>query len=246
MADGNGRLLSRFKVGDALIETGTFDGSGILSGLRAGFKNIVTIELDVERWRAAKDCFGPEFLTDNGLEGVTIETLWGKSENQLRHESVKALANSNPTFMLDAHWSGEGTAGEPGYDPWMHELEAIRDVMAGSSSTSFVIMIDDVDPTGPRGYDEVCKMVKGFFPNARTSFERGSHPQYYHYFGEGLTPWNIPGSEEAKIKKASEIGAMLAKISDEKKAAELECIKQGYLSLTTHTAPSILVAFVGQ
>lgn len=146
MADGTGRLLRRYKIGPAFIETGTFDGSGIISGLRAGFSKIVTIELDDDRWRAVRDSFGQDFITDNDLQGVEITTLWGSSEWMLCHPIIRDLAHSSPTFMLDAHWSGSGTAGEPGYDPWDHELKAIAECTTGAPP--FVIMLDDVEPSG--------------------------------------------------------------------------------------------------
>lgn len=242
MADGTGRLLRRYKIGPAFIETGTFDGSGIISGLRAGFSKIVTIELDDDRWRAVRDSFGQDFITDNDLQGVEITTLWGSSEWMLCHPIIRDLAHSSPTFMLDAHWSGSGTAGEPGYDPWDHELKAIAECTTGAPP--FVIMLDDVEPTGPRGKAAVEELVRRYFPAAEFSFECGSHPQYYKSSEDGMHPWSVPGSEADKIKRAAEVTELMANETRQARISELLSLKQGYLSLTTHTDPSILVAVI--
>jgi len=242
MADGTGALLREFKRGDAFIETGTFDGSGILSGLRAGFSKIATIELDDERWLAVRDNFGEQFLVDNNLTGVEITTLWGSSEWMLRHPLIRDYASLSPTYMLDAHWSGEGTAGEAGYDPWEHELDAIAEISAGMPA---VIMLDDVEPSGPRGFEAVCELVLKRFKHARITFEHGSHPQYYRPDDTGmLIPWRIAGSDAEKIEAAKRLDDILARDLPEAKRSEMLSLKHGYLSLTRHPHPSIAVAVI--
>tara|TARA_R110002060_G_scaffold27421_1_gene37286 strand:- start:78 stop:512 length:435 start_codon:yes stop_codon:yes gene_type:complete len=144
--------------------------------------------------------------------------------------------------MLDAHWSGEGTAGEAGYDPWEHELDAIAEISAGMPA---VIMLDDVEPSGPRGFDAVCELVLKRFNHARITFEHGSHPQYYRPDDTGmLIPWRIAGSDAEKIEAAKRLDDILARDLPEAKRSEMLSLKHGYLSLTRHPHPSIAVAVI--
>ena len=138
MACGSGRLLQKYKMSDVFIETGTLDGVGIRAALRAGYKHVISIELDHEKWWSLSK--NPDFVSN---EDRCVDRLWGP----LRHPIIKRHAETtSPTYFLDAHFSGDGTAGTEGCKgPWAEELDAILDI---SGDKPFVVMIDDVAPTG--------------------------------------------------------------------------------------------------
>jgi hypothetical protein len=172
VSDGSGELLKKFKFGEVFIETGTYAGDGVTAAIKAGYRRIVSIELDDKMWAEARN---RQFYPAPG-DVVKIKLLWGPSQIMLNHPIIKdVVKGSSPTFMLDAHWCGEGTAGEPGHDPWIKELDCIYRIM-NDDSAPWVVMIDDVPPEGDRGLGFVSSLIKSRWPDAVISYEKGFHP----------------------------------------------------------------------
>jgi hypothetical protein len=90
------------------VETGTWQGDST-ARLAEIFSNVETIELDRRwYWRARR-----KFLFRRG-----IRVRRGSSPNLLRPATQPTL------YWLDAHWSGQGTAGEGHECPLLDEIRA--------------------------------------------------------------------------------------------------------------------------
>ena len=105
--------LSEYK-NPIFIETGTYNGDGVVKALESGFEQIFSIELDEGRYQNCKEKF---FDNDN------VEILLGDSGKVLP-ELLKKI-DKKVTFWLDAHYCGDGaTVGEK-WCPFKEELDAI-------------------------------------------------------------------------------------------------------------------------
>jgi len=137
------------------IETGTFYGS-TAAWASEHFDHITTIELDDRIY---------EEVTSEYNDANNIQFIKGKSQDQLR-DIVEEVPSEGAVYWLDAHYSGEGTAGNDYECPLIEELQAI-----GSSDHEAFVFIDDarlfLSPP-PQGHspedwpeiDEVINVVK--------------------------------------------------------------------------------------
>ncbi len=107
------------------FETGTLLGN-TTAWAAERFERVITVERATEFFNLAKARF---------VDNPRISTLFGDSRTHMRQ-----LAPTLPTtmFWLDAHWSGDVTAGEDDECPLLGEIEAI----AQDLDRHFV-MIDD-------------------------------------------------------------------------------------------------------
>jgi hypothetical protein len=88
-------LFRKYKRGDVFIETGTDTGAGIVAALAAGYRQVVSIDIDkgaVEFWNQRMIPSVPE---------VTV--LQGDSAQQLRALLYSDVAWQTATIWLDAH-----------------------------------------------------------------------------------------------------------------------------------------------
>jgi len=114
---------------DNFIETGTYQGEGVLEAVKAGFKNIYSVELHKELFEAAVIKF---------QDSPNIEIVNGDSASMLAQ--ILSKVDSKATFWLDGHYSGSHTAKGLKVSPVMEELAQI----AKHSIKTHNILIDDI------------------------------------------------------------------------------------------------------
>jgi hypothetical protein len=120
-----------------LIETGTYNGSGIVAALNSGFEKVYSFEIDKDLATAAQKKF-----KDNPNVTIINESSCGQEFKRL----CVALTHSC-VFWLDAHKMGTGGQIPDDY-PLSAELEGI------SFSTCYhTVLIDDVRLFGRYGVD---------------------------------------------------------------------------------------------
>jgi hypothetical protein len=111
---------------DFFIETGTYYGS-TAKWASDEFLRVKTIELSDELYNNA---------LKNNKNIKNIDFIKGESQKEL--PKITRDLNSPAIFWLDAHYSGEGTAGRDYQCPLLEEIEAI-----GESDEDNYIIIDD-------------------------------------------------------------------------------------------------------
>ena len=97
------------------IETGTYMGAGVKAALRAGFKNIYSIELDDKRFNLCKNMF-------KDYNNITI--LHGDSGKIL--PEILDKINEPATFWIDAHYCADGAMIGEKWCPLHEELNSIK------------------------------------------------------------------------------------------------------------------------
>ncbi|MFH1184355.1 MAG: hypothetical protein V1755_04860 [Chloroflexota bacterium] len=120
-----------------LVETGTFEGR-MISAVRASFRSIYSVELDIGLYLAAWARFA-------GVASVTI--LHGDSGKVLRELLPRVLEPC--VFWLDAHFSGGNTIRGDKDSPIIDELNALDD---HASRFDDVVLIDDAREFGRGDY----------------------------------------------------------------------------------------------
>lgn len=153
-------ILQKYKGGSLLFfETGTSEGDSTQTALDAGFKYVLTVELDRATHTRAYERF-------RGNDGVTV--AFGSSVEILE----KTLPDvSMPTlFFLDAHLpcDAENT-------PMGIELELISKLCP----VECTIIIDDMRLLGHQKWaltlENLVKLVNTLFPKHNIAFEDNAH-----------------------------------------------------------------------
>lgn len=121
-------LLSQYAEGDTFVETGTYVGDTVQLALDYGFKNIHSIELNLELYRICAKRFEDR---DN------VKIWLGESQDRM-DEILQSLVGQ-ATFWLDAHASGPLAGGRFGGSPLVQELNTI----GKHYINNHVIIIDD-------------------------------------------------------------------------------------------------------
>jgi glycosyltransferase involved in cell wall biosynthesis len=110
------------------VETGTALGRGVKAALRAGFKEIYSIEENQDLWAFNQAQF---------KDAANVHILQGESRNHL--PKILATLDNPATFWLDAHCTGGGLNGGQAPYPLLEELHIIRDCTIHSHT----LLIDD-------------------------------------------------------------------------------------------------------
>jgi hypothetical protein len=151
------RYRSRYRL-LTLVETGTFHGH-MLEAVQDSFSLVYSIELDDALYEAACRRF---------QDHRHIHLLHGDSGHLIKE--VLSQLRGPALFWLDAHWSGEGTAGE-GVNPVERELMAILEC----SEKRHVVLIDDARLFMGKGGYPTLKHLQGLVrasrPEMRMSVE---------------------------------------------------------------------------
>jgi len=147
------------------IETGTYRGRGVTCALRSGFYNIISIELDEQLFRDAKEKFA---------EAPEVTILHGASEKLL--QGIIEKIPHPITFWLDGHFSGEGTAKGDWNCPLVAELE----IIAAHPNKNHTILIDDRRLFETEQFDglseaAVREMLLRINPNYNIYYEDGGN-----------------------------------------------------------------------
>lgn len=123
--------LQQFKRGNVFVETGTLHGDGVSKALAAGFKKIISIDIDPSIVGAARNMFSG----NNEVEIVLGDTKTVFPE-------VITKIGETCTFWLDAHWDGGIMGAE--MCPLYSELAAIM----AHPVKDHTILIDDMRLVG--------------------------------------------------------------------------------------------------
>jgi len=101
--------------GSVFIETGLWRCEGVEKAIRAGFKKIISIEIDKKIFRA-----GQKRLAKH-IESGRVSLLLGNSE-ALMGSALSLVPDSKIVFWLDGHYQG---VGQYEANPLYSELESI-------------------------------------------------------------------------------------------------------------------------
>lgn len=121
-------ILSQFAEGDTFIETGTFKGDTVQLALDYGFKNIHSIELNLELYNECAKKFEQQ---------KNVKIWHGESQDKIT--DILKTVKGQATFWLDAHASGPLPGGRYGGSPLVQEIKSIGD----HSIKNHVFIIDD-------------------------------------------------------------------------------------------------------
>jgi hypothetical protein len=145
------------------VETGSYQGDGIIAASLVNFEEIHSIELSPKYFQFCKKRFAsaPHVHVWQGDSGVVLEEVIRNI-----HEPI--------TFWLDAHFSGNDTAKGETNNPILRELEIIKN----HPIKSHVIFIDDVRLFGTEEFDsirldQVRQKLLEINPRYQISFKRG-------------------------------------------------------------------------
>lgn len=147
----------------ALIETGTFYGNGVENALKAGFKEVYSIELSPDLYQYCYEKF---------KSNPNVHIYLGDSSVVLK--DVLAKINDPVTFWLDGHYSAGVTAKGNKNSPILEEIAAIGQ----HKIKNHTILIDDVRLFGTEEFDNVTKdqviaAIKQINKDYEISFEDG-------------------------------------------------------------------------
>lgn len=124
-------VLARY-MSEVFIETGTYDGRGVLLAKASGFKRVISIELDPYRAANAR-----RLLT--GVEG--IELYEGDTLDIL--PQILAELDQQATLFLDAHPIGAADLCTVGRQKWPL-TEELRLIASRSRRKDHILLIDDI------------------------------------------------------------------------------------------------------
>ena len=124
------KTLARF-VNRVFVETGTFDGRGVLLAQKVGFKEFHTIELDPGRAKRCREVLG-KVEGAHFYEGDSVDLL----------PKILSTLDEKATIFLDAHPVGEADRCKIGKyrHPLVHEL---NEILRCSKRKDHTIIVDD-------------------------------------------------------------------------------------------------------
>jgi len=139
----------------AFVETGAYKGDAIQLALDAGFRQVVSIELNPELHRRCAIRYAADVRVN----------LWRGDSAMLLGSMLSDLGDERATIWLDAHWTDQ----TGGSNPLYAELEALR--VAGRHDHT--ILIDDVCHFPKMGYSKqyVERTLREINPDYRMCYE---------------------------------------------------------------------------
>jgi hypothetical protein len=172
--------ISRYKT-DVFAETGTCEGASVIEAIKAGFKNIYSVELSPKLHEIARNNIQAYLKV---APGASVVLYCGDSTAALP-EMCDKLLGKRATFWLDAHihWFEDGTVSSSAKTcPLLEELDIIGDAMRDSVLP--VILIDDVrcirNKAAWNGHgvtvDAVIQKILSIDPGYSFSFPNGLIP----------------------------------------------------------------------
>ena len=187
------------------VETGTFYGSTAIWA-SDHFDTVITIELDDRIYQTVS----AEYRDVKNIRFVN-----GKSQTELQ-KVVQGTLDSDAVFWLDAHYSGEGTAGEDYECPLLDEIEAI-----GSFDHNAFVFIDDArlffsPPPRPHNPGE-WPTIKQIFE----TFDSALGSEYYIAIVEDVIIAVPPVGKSTILRYAQDVATAKAEQSDVKKGIKL-------------------------
>ena len=134
--------LFKDHLNPVLVETGTFEGDGVIAALQAGFKKVTSIEAYAPYFLKVKNAFSTKDKVD----------LWLGDSSKILFDVIKDI-DCKMTFWLDGHYDNTAHTDAKRY-PILDELEQIkRHPIKGHT-----ILIDDTRYFDKAGWDFVPLM----------------------------------------------------------------------------------------
>lgn len=145
-------VLSRYKT-DVFVETGTFDGRGAILALACGFKRVITVELDPQRYASSKVA----------LADLPVELHEGDSSDVL--PDILSSLDEKATVFLDAHPIGANDPCKIGRQKWPLQ-EELRMIAEKSKRKDHNLLVDDRHDFSLFGLKDetVFKLIKAINP----------------------------------------------------------------------------------
>ena len=162
-------VFSKYTYNAIFIESGCYEGDGIVFALKAGYEKVYSVELSDELYFR---CY--EKFKDN----PKVHVLHGSSGIKFR--KILQEINSSATFWLDGHYSGGITAKGDTNTPLLQELEAIRN----HHIKNHTIMIDDIRQLGTWDMDFITI-------NSVMDHLLSINPAYQFVFEHGFIPDDV-------------------------------------------------------
>lgn len=136
------------------VESGTYEGEGVFVALTAGFKKIISYEVDEKLYKECKETF-----SDNKNVQILHKTS-AKMFDEIQNIDERI------TFWLDGHYSGGKTSFVDKKCPILEELNEIKK----HKRNDHIIIIDDIRLFGTEEFDfisleEVTKKLLEINPN---------------------------------------------------------------------------------
>jgi hypothetical protein len=162
MGFSNNEQLKNY-VTDVFIETGTYHGDGVLTALNSGFNQVISIEIDADRYNHST------LRLSEQINNKSVKLYLGDVVNILPNILTEDLGKI--TFWLDAH---ETNSSDP--CPLYKELEIIKSYKRNDCT----ILIDDLRCIKNNygwgnvvDLDVLINQLKEINPNYLFSFENG-------------------------------------------------------------------------
>lgn len=158
---------------DNFIESGTFKGDGIIRAIKAGFKNLYSVEIHEPNYNNSRNRIN-NFIKKNKLDISFPNIYLGDCVEVF--PKIIAEIDSKSTFWLDGH-AGQKWYGEQVKNcPLLEELEIIKN----HHIKNHIIMIDDLriiknNAWGEEGINEdiLIQKIKSINPDYQFTYENG-------------------------------------------------------------------------
>jgi hypothetical protein len=147
------------------LETGTFQGHAVELALEAGFKKIISIEIDSYLHGKAKEKFAAEIA-----EG-RVELILG--DTAVIFEKIVSQLDKPTTFWIDDHWSGGVLLGK-----YKCPLPVELEVLKNHPIKNHTLLIDDTRMFGHYwglglSKESVIEQVMAINPDYKIQWENG-------------------------------------------------------------------------
>lgn len=163
------------------IETGTYEGDGVNAALNSSYEKIYSIELSEEFFQKCMKKFSTNKKVDL-RQGNSAKIL---KEILNLNEKIESIV-----FWLDAHYSGEKTAGSNQEHPLLEEISSIFEWKKINKNVKITILIDDLRTFIPKnvGFStkDILTLTNSNFKNAEITYEDGYQEHTGHVFKDDI------------------------------------------------------------
>ena len=164
------------KYSNIFIETGSAMGDGIKLALSAGFERIKSVEAKDTYYNYCTKCF---------KDNKEVELFFGMSKDRMKE--MLADINTPAVFFLDAHVSGENSAGHQDYLEKGNESDYAQDKcliaeieIILKNGINHIIIIDDQSDESLDENLKYRKMILDSNPSYKFFFYHEKRGQYFY------------------------------------------------------------------
>jgi|SRR5210317_346556 hypothetical protein len=122
---------------DNFIESGTYKGDGVIRAIKAGFKNLYSVEIHEPNYNNSRNRIN-NFIKKNKLD-ISFPNIYLGDCVQV-FPKIMTEINSKSTFWLDGHAAKKWYGAKSSNCPLLEELEIIKN----HHIKNHIIMIDDL------------------------------------------------------------------------------------------------------